>query len=77
LQIAGLSQGFDKVIIRGDSEQDRSFAAFYFCEGRFIAVDAINRPKEFMMSKRALTSGQNVDPLKLPDDSIDIKDAFN
>ncbi len=77
LQIAGLSQGFDKVIIRGDSEQGRSFAAFYFCEGRFIAVDAINRPKEFMMSKRALTSGQNVDPLKLPDDSIDIKDAFN
>jgi len=77
LQIAGLSQGFDKVIIRGDSEQGRSFAAFYFCEGRFIAVDAINRPKEFMMSKRALTAGQNVDPLKLPDDSIDIKDAFN
>jgi|TARA_R110001583_G_scaffold50415_1_gene157417 3-phenylpropionate/trans-cinnamate dioxygenase ferredoxin reductase subunit len=77
LQIAGLSQGFDKVIIRGDSEQGRSFAAFYFCAGRFIAVDAINRPKEFMMSKRALTAGQNVDPLKLPDDSIDIKDAFN
>jgi 3-phenylpropionate/trans-cinnamate dioxygenase ferredoxin reductase subunit len=77
LQIAGLSQGFDEVIIRGDSAQGRSFAAFYFCEGRFIAVDAINRPKEFMMSKRALTAGQNVDPLKLPDDSIDIKDVFN
>jgi 3-phenylpropionate/trans-cinnamate dioxygenase ferredoxin reductase subunit len=77
LQIAGLSQGFDEVIIRGDSEQGRSFAAFYFCEGRFIAVDAINRPKEFMMSKRALIAGQNVDPLKLPDESIEIKDAFN
>ncbi|MBB5189211.1 3-phenylpropionate/trans-cinnamate dioxygenase ferredoxin reductase subunit [Zhongshania antarctica] len=77
LQIAGLSQGFDKVIIRGDSAQGRSFAAFYFCEGRFIAVDAINRPKEFMMSKRALTAGQNVDPLKLPDESIEVKDVFN
>jgi 3-phenylpropionate/trans-cinnamate dioxygenase ferredoxin reductase subunit len=77
LQIAGLSQGFDEVIIRGDSAQGRSFAAFYFCKGRFIAVDAINRPKEFMMSKRALTAGQNVDPLMLPDESIDIKDAFN
>lgn len=77
LQIAGLSQGFDKVIIRGDSEQSRSFAAFYFCEGRFIAVDAINRPKEFMMSKRALTAGQNVDPLTLVDESIEVKDAFN
>lgn len=77
LQIAGLSQGFDEVIIRGDSEQGRSFAAFYFCEGRFIAVDAINRPKEFMMSKRALTAGQTADPLKLADESIEIKDAFN
>jgi 3-phenylpropionate/trans-cinnamate dioxygenase ferredoxin reductase subunit len=77
LQIAGLSQGFDEVIIRGDSEQGRSFAAFYFSEGRFIAVDAINRPKEFMMSKRALTSGQTADPLKLADESIEIKDAFN
>jgi 3-phenylpropionate/trans-cinnamate dioxygenase ferredoxin reductase subunit len=77
LQIAGLSQGFDEVIIRGDSEKGRSFAAFYFCEGRFIAVDAINRPKEFMMSKRALTAGQNVDPLTLVDESIEVKDAFN
>jgi 3-phenylpropionate/trans-cinnamate dioxygenase ferredoxin reductase subunit len=77
LQIAGFSQGFDKVIIRGDSKQGRSFAAFYFCEGRFIAVDAINRPKEFMISKRALTAGQNVDPLKLPDESIEVKDVFN
>lgn len=77
LQIAGLSQGFDQVIIRGDSEQGRSFAAFYFSEGRFIAVDAINRPKEFMMSKRALTSGQIADPLKLTDESIEIKDVFN
>jgi 3-phenylpropionate/trans-cinnamate dioxygenase ferredoxin reductase subunit len=77
LQIAGLSQGFDQVVIRGDSEQGRSFAAFYFCEGRLIAVDAINRPKEFMMSKRALAAGQNADPLKLADESIEIKDVFN
>ncbi|MBW2941896.1 NAD(P)/FAD-dependent oxidoreductase [Zhongshania aquimaris] len=77
LQIAGLSQGFDQVIIRGNSEQGRSFAAFYFSKGRFIAVDAINRPKEFMMSKRALTSGQTADPLKLADESIEIKDVFN
>jgi 3-phenylpropionate/trans-cinnamate dioxygenase ferredoxin reductase component len=77
LQIAGLSQGFDQVVIRGDSEQGRSFAAFYLCEGRLIAVDAINRPKEFMMTKRALAAGQNADPLKLADESIEIKDVFN
>ncbi len=76
LQIAGLSQGFDQVIIRGDSKSSRSFAAFYFCEGRLIAVDAINRPKEFMASKRALTSGQVVDLVKLADDTIDLNEIF-
>jgi 3-phenylpropionate/trans-cinnamate dioxygenase ferredoxin reductase subunit len=76
LQIAGLSQGFDQVVIRGDSENSRSFAAFYFSKGKFIAVDAINRPKEFMMSKRVLSSAQAVDPIKLADDTIHIKDAF-
>lgn len=62
--------------IRGDSENSRSFGTFYFCEGRFIAVDAVNRPKEFMTSKHALTTGQAVDLLKLADDTIDIKDVF-
>jgi 3-phenylpropionate/trans-cinnamate dioxygenase ferredoxin reductase component len=76
LQIAGLSQGFDQVVIRGDSESGRSFAAFYFQEGRLIAVDAINRPKEFMSTRRALASGKSADAAQLGDDSTDIQQAF-
>jgi 3-phenylpropionate/trans-cinnamate dioxygenase ferredoxin reductase subunit len=76
LQIAGLSQGFDQVIIRGDSEKGRSFAAFYFREGRLIAVDAINRAKEFMSTRRALAAGQSANPALLADDSIDVQKAF-
>ncbi len=77
LQIAGLSQGFDRVVLRGDSESGRSFAAFYFQGDRLLAVDAINRPKEFMMTRRALGSGQNADPEKLADESIEIQQAFS
>jgi 3-phenylpropionate/trans-cinnamate dioxygenase ferredoxin reductase subunit len=77
LQIAGLSQGFDQVIIRGSTETGRSFAAFYLSEGKLLAVDAINRPKEFMLCKRALTSGVTVDSSLLADESVDIKTAFN
>jgi len=77
LQIAGLSQGFDQVVIRGDSESGRSFAAFYFHQSRLIAVDAINRPKEFMMTRRALTAGSSADPAQLGDESVDIQQAFN
>ncbi len=77
LQIAGLSQGFDRVVLRGDTEAGRSFAAFYFEGDRLLAVDAINRPKEFMMTRRALGSGQNADPAKLADESIEIQQAFS
>ncbi|WP_322045046.1 NAD(P)/FAD-dependent oxidoreductase [Paraburkholderia sp. J67] len=76
LQIAGLSEGFDDVVMRGDPRQGRSFAAFYYREGRLIAVDAINRPKEFMLSKRFLASQQSADPQRIADESIDIKDCF-
>ncbi len=77
LQIAGLSQGFDRVVMRGDSESGRSFAAFYFSGERLLAVDAVNRPKEFMSVRRALTQGQSADPEVLADDSADIKQAFS
>lgn len=76
LQIAGLSQGYDEVIIRGSTETGRSFAAFYLKDGELIAVDAINRPKEFMLTKTALTRGTKVDTSILGDDSVDIKTAF-
>ncbi|MCK9469428.1 MAG: pyridine nucleotide-disulfide oxidoreductase, partial [Porticoccaceae bacterium] len=76
LQIAGLSQGFDQVVIRGSTETGRSFAAFYYQEGRLIAVDAINRPKEFMMSKKALAEKKSADPKLVADESIDIKQVF-
>lgn len=76
LQIAGLSQGFDRVVMRGASDSGRSFAAFYFGGDRLLAVDAVNRPKEFMAVRRALTQGQSADPDKLADESVDIKEAF-
>jgi len=65
LQIAGLSEGYDDIIIRGDNENGRSFSAFYFKGDRFIAVDAVNDPRAFMFSKMALTKGQNLDKAKL------------
>jgi 3-phenylpropionate/trans-cinnamate dioxygenase ferredoxin reductase subunit len=76
LQIAGLSQGFDQVVIRGDSESGRSFAAFYFQQGRLIAVDAINCPKEFMSTKRALATGKTATAAQLADESVDMTKVF-
>ena len=76
LQIAGLSQGHDHVIVRGDIERGRTFAAFYLKEGRVLAVDAVNRPQEFMLGKKIIAGGIAVDPSRLGDESAPLKDLI-
>jgi 3-phenylpropionate/trans-cinnamate dioxygenase ferredoxin reductase subunit len=76
LQIAGLSQGYDEVIFRGDREGSRSFAAFYLKEGKIIAVDAVNMPPEFMIGKRLITNQAQVDKGKLGNNDIPIKELL-
>jgi len=76
LQIAGLSNGYDDIILRGDHEITRSFAAFYFKGEKLLAVDAVNAPREFMMSKIALTKGQTLDKAKLSDPNSDLKSVL-
>lgn len=73
LQIAGLSTDFDDVVIRGDSSAGRSFAAYYFKDETFIAVDAVNAPRDFMFGKMSLTKGLNLDKTKIADIDIDLK----
>ncbi len=76
LQIAGLSQGYDRVVLRGSADSGRSFAAFYFEGDRLLAVDAINRPREFMLARRALAAGQSANPELLADDKAEPQQAF-
>jgi len=74
LQIAGLSQGFDEVVIRGDIQSSREFAVFYLKDNAVIAVDAVNKPQEFMFGKKLITNKIKVDKSKLADESISIKE---
>ena len=77
LQIAGLSQGYDEVIIRGDTtiktENPPSFCAFYFKAGKLIAADCVNRPREFMLTKLWLQNRHTPSIDKLVDDSYELK----
>lgn len=76
LQIAGLSQGYDEVIVRGDRENSRSFAAFYLKDGVVISVDAVNKPPEFMLGKRLINGKVKVDKTKLADNSVSMKELI-
>lgn len=73
LQIAGLSQGYDDTVLRGDPATS-SFACFYLRGGKLIAVDAINAPREFMQSKMLIANHAEIDPSRLADESVALKD---
>ena len=76
LQIAGLSMGFDDVVIRGDINTGRSFAAYYFKNDQFIAVDAVNAPRDFMFGKMSLTKGVNLDKVLIRNSALNLKECI-
>ncbi len=72
LQTAGLMEGFDNMVVRGDPQIKR-FAVWYLKDGKALAVDAINDPASFVIGKRLIESGAAIDPDKLADVSVDLK----
>jgi 3-phenylpropionate/trans-cinnamate dioxygenase ferredoxin reductase subunit len=72
LKMVGLSSGYDRLVLRGSLEQ-RSFSAFYLAGNRVLAVDTVNRPVEFNLSKRLIAERIAVDPTLLGDDSVPLK----
>ncbi|MCC5983090.1 MAG: FAD-dependent oxidoreductase [Rhodobacteraceae bacterium] len=70
LQIAGLGTGHDRVVVR-DGGAGRSH--WYFSGARFIAVDAMNDPRAYMVGKRLLALGRSPDPEALSEPGTDLK----
>ncbi len=76
LQIAGLSEYFDEVVLRGNPAEGRKFSAFYFRDGRMIAVDAVNSPQEFMLGKQIISKQLEVDRNRLSDPAVAMKELM-
>ena len=72
LQMVGLSQGYDEIAIRGDLSKE-SFCMFYLLKGVVIAADAVNRPAEFMASKKIVAESIRATPAQLKDESSPLK----
>jgi 3-phenylpropionate/trans-cinnamate dioxygenase ferredoxin reductase subunit len=75
LQIAGISQGYDQTVLRGDPA-NRSFSCLYLQDGRLIAIDAINSPKDFMQSKLLIANHAIIGPDKLANVEVALKDMM-
>jgi len=76
LQIAGLSSGYDEVVLRGNPAE-RSFACAYLREGRLIAVDAVNAPRDYVQSKALIAGRCIMDLARLADHDIPLKDLVS
>ena len=63
LQIAGLNTGYDEVRLQGDAMTERRFSAWYYHDGRLLAVDCVNRPQDFMAARQALNEQLNASGL--------------
>lgn len=75
LQMVGFSSGADVEVVRGDPDAN-AFARFYLRDGVVIAVDAVNSPKDFMAAKQLVAGKAQVDPNRLADESVAIKDLL-
>ena len=60
LQIAGLNTGYDSIVTRGPEGEAVSF--WYYRGNELLAIDAMNDPRAYMVGKRLLEMGRNVDP---------------
>lgn len=72
LQMVGLSQGYDQVVIRGSMEAN-NFSAFYLKDGVVISVDCVNRPQDFMIGKKLVGGKMKIAPATLADESVVLK----
>ena len=73
LQMVGISDGYDTIVQRGSMDAD-DFAMFYLKDGVLIAVDAVNRPREFMACRKLVPERPRIDPEKLADESIPMQE---
>lgn len=69
LQIAGLNTGYDRVVLREADARSH----WYFAGGKFLAVDALNDPRAYMVGKRLLEQGKSPEPALLADPATDLK----
>jgi 3-phenylpropionate/trans-cinnamate dioxygenase ferredoxin reductase component len=74
LQIAGLSFDPDRIVVRGDVQSGR-FAAFHLKDRRILCVEAVNSPAEFMGGRLLIGRGAEVDPERLADSAISMKEV--
>jgi 3-phenylpropionate/trans-cinnamate dioxygenase ferredoxin reductase component len=75
LQIAGLTTGYDRVVLRGDPAQ-KAFSAFCYHGDRLLGIESINRAGDHMFGRRLLGMDRSITPEQAADHAFDLKKAL-
>jgi len=72
LQIAGLIEGCDTFVTRGDPAA-RNFSVFGFSAGKLRVVESVNRAADHMIARRLIAAGTPLTPQEAAEAAFDLK----
>jgi 3-phenylpropionate/trans-cinnamate dioxygenase ferredoxin reductase subunit len=76
LQIAGMAFDIERTVVRGDPAAGK-FAVFHLAAGDVVqAVEAVNAPQEFIAGKMLVGAAKAVDPARLADPAVPLKELM-
>ena len=75
LQIAGLTTGYDHVVVRGDRAA-RSFSAFCYRARQLVGIESVNRAADHVFGRKLLGMNRSIAPERVADPGFDLKAAL-
>jgi 3-phenylpropionate/trans-cinnamate dioxygenase ferredoxin reductase component len=72
LQIAGLTTGYDRLLLRGDRGEG-SFSTFCYKSGQLVGVESINRASDHLLCRRIISMRRSIGPEQAVDMSFDLR----
>jgi len=75
LQIAGLTTGYDRVVMRGDPAR-KAFSAFCYKGDKLLGIESVNRAGDHMFGRRFLPTDRALPLEHAADSNFDLKKAL-
>lgn len=76
LQTVGLSVAYDDAVLRGDPAE-RSFSVIYLRQGQVVALDCVNRTKDYVQGRALVLAGSRIDRERLADGDVPLKEMLS